>query len=215
MRAGGVFVAGTGTDVGKTVASACLVRALDADYWKPVQSGAAQADDTETVVRLAGLSADRVHPPACRFAAPLSPDQAAALEGIAIDPGRIVPPPTGRVLVVEGAGGLLVPLTPRFLMVDLVVRLGLPVVLVGHSGLGTINHTLLSLEALRARAVPVLGVLLSGERHPDNREAIECHGGVPVKELPWADPLDAAAVERLAADLWPGSRPLDIGKGWW
>lgn len=202
MRRGGLFVTGTDTDVGKTVAAACLVKALSADYWKPVQSGTDEGDDSDEVRRLTGMPAARIHPCSYRFKAPLAPDQAARLEGVKIDPHHLVAPVTDRFLVVEGAGGLLVPLHNGFFMIDLIVRLGLPVVLVGRSGLGTINHCLLSLEALRSRDIPVLAVVLNGEPNPANREAIETHGRVHVKDLRRMDPLDAEAVARLA-------------KGWW
>ncbi len=198
---GGLFVTGTGTDVGKTVAAACLVRALDADYWKPVQSGLADADDAAEVARLTGLPPARIHPFTYALQAPLSPHEAARREGVSIDMDRFSLPATGRPLVVEGAGGLLVPLNRDALMIDLIARLGLPVVLVGPSGLGTINHTLLSLEALRRRGLPVLGVILNGPSNPANRAAIEWHGRIPVRELPRIDPLDADAVASQAAGL--------------
>ena len=151
----GLFVTGTGTDVGKTVVAACLVRALDADYWKPIQSGLAAADDAAEIDRLTGLPPARNHPFVYALQAPLSPHEAARREGVVIDLDRFHLPRTERPLVVEGAGGLLVPLNRDCLMIDLIARLGLPVVLVGLSGLGTINHTLLSLEALRRRGLPV------------------------------------------------------------
>lgn len=197
----GLFVAGTGTDVGKTVAAACLVRALDADYWKPVQSGLASGNDSAEVARLTGLSPARNHPFTYALQAPLSPHEAARLEDVAIDLDRFVLPKTTRPLVVEGAGGLLVPLNDHALMIDLIGHLGLPVVLVGLSGLGGINHALLSLEALRHRNLLVLGVVLSGPLNPVNRAAIERYGQIPVRELPHVDRLDAAAVAALAVGL--------------
>lgn len=199
---GGLFVAGADTDVGKTVAAACLVRALDGDYWKPVQAGISDGTDTATVARLTGLSADRLHPPAYEFAEPLPPHQAARLEGVAIDMERFQLPRTKRPLVVEGAGGLLVPLNDRHTMIDLIVRLGLPVVLVTRSGLGAINHTLLSLEALNARAVPIIGVIVNGPPNPVNVEAIRHYGRVRVIiELQKLVPLDGEAIERTAKRL--------------
>ena len=201
----GVFVTGTDTGVGKTVAAACLVRAWGSSYWKPLQSGTADGDDdTATVARLAGLPPGRFAPPAHALRAPLSPQAAAALEGVAIDFDALALPRLAPPLVVEGAGGLLVPITDRHLMIDLMARLGLPVLLVARSGLGTINHTLLSLMALRMRDLAVAGVLLAGPPNPGNRAAIETWGAVRVVgELPPADPLDAAAVARMAATLPP------------
>lgn len=185
----GVFVTGTGTGVGKTLVSAWLVRSWQADYWKPVQSGTAEGWDADVVRRAA--PAARVHPSRHALAAPLSPDQAAALEGVAIRLDDFNLPATSRPLVVEGAGGVLVPLNRRHLMVDLMRRLGLPVVLVASGGLGTINHSLLSLEALRRRRLTVAGVIVSGAADEANLEAIERVGGARVVgRLP---PLTCAA----------------------
>lgn len=167
-----LVVTGTDTGIGKTVFAAGLTAALGASYWKPVQSGLEEETDSETVARLARLSAERVIPEAWRLRTPASPHLAAELDGVAIDPDAINPPDVAGPLVIEGAGGLLVPLTRRVLTVDLFARWGLPVVLVARTSLGTINHTLLSLEALRARGVPVAGVALVGDEHPDNARVI-------------------------------------------
>jgi dethiobiotin synthase len=201
----GVFVTGTDTGIGKTVASACLVRAWGAGYWKPVQTGIVTGDDdTATVAMLAGLAADRTVPSAYALQAPLSPHAAAELESVVIRLDAIALPTRPRPLVVEGAGGVFVPLNERDLMIDLMARLALPVVLVARSTLGTINHTLLSLAALRARALPVAGVILSGPPNAGNRAAIEHFGQVRILvELPRVDPLDAAAVAHLAERIPP------------
>jgi len=178
----GVFVTGTGTDAGKTVVAAALALALGADYWKPVQSGldALPGGDTAEVARLAGRDPGAFPPPAWAFRAALAPDQAAAAEGARIDPRRLALPDWPRPLVVEGAGGLLVPLDGDFMMIDLAARLGLPIVLAARTGLGTLNHTLLSLEALRHRGLPVAGVVFSGADHPRNLDTIARLGGAPV-----------------------------------
>ncbi len=201
----GAFVTGTDTGIGKTLVSACLARAWDADYWKPLQTGLAdEPGDSVTVRRLARRDAARIHPPAVALRAPLSPEDAARLEAVAIDPNRLALPPGERPVVVEGAGGVLVPVTPELLVIDLIERLALPVVLVARSTLGTINHTLLSLEALRARGIPIAGVILNGPPSPGNRAAIERHGGVRV--LAELQPLglpDADAVARLAGQMPP------------
>ncbi len=201
----GVFVTGTDTGVGKTVVSAVLARAWGADYWKPVQTGLAdEAGDTAVVAELAGLDPDRLHPPAFAFAPPVSPHLAAdeAGEEIALD--AFVLPSTNRPLVVEGAGGPLVPLNARDTMADLIARLGLPAVVVAPSRLGAISQTLSAVQALRDKGVEVAGVVLVGPPFADNRAAIEIHGKVRVlAELPWAAALDAGEVARLARAIPP------------
>jgi dethiobiotin synthase len=204
MTARGVFVAGTDTDAGKTVAAAALVAALGAHYWKPVQSGAIDlpGGDSATVAWLTGRDPADFPPPAYVFKAPLAPDQAAAEEGRRLDPGTIQLPSGYRFLVVEGAGGLLVPLDAETLMIDLARRLALPIVLAARTGLGTINHTLLSLEALDRRGLPVAGVIFSGPGHPRNLETIRRLGGAPILgRIPWLDPLTPAALAAAAAQL--------------
>ncbi len=201
----GVFVTGTDTGVGKTVAAACLARAWRAGYWKPVQTGLATADDdTTTVVALAGVPAEHVYAPAYALRAPLSPHAAAELEGVTITMDAIALPQTAHPLVVEGAGGLFVPLNDRDFMIDLMARLALPILLVARSTLGTINHTLLSLAALRSRVLPIAGVILNGPPNAGNRAAIERFGQVRIlAELPRVDPLDSVAVEHLSALIPP------------
>jgi len=201
----GVFVTGTDTNVGKTVASACLVGAWNAGYWKPIQTGLADdPGDSATVTALAGLPPERVPAPVYALQAPLSPHAAAAAERVTIELEAIARPASRQFLVVEGAGGILVPLNRSALMIDLIGRLGLPAILVARSALGTINHTLLSLGALRARQVPVAGVVMNGPPDAGNRRAIEQFGRVRVlAELPRVEPLDAAAIRSLAARIPP------------
>jgi malonyl-CoA O-methyltransferase len=203
----GVFVTGTDTGVGKTVAAACLARAWRASYWKPVQTGTdAGDDDTTMVATLAGVPAARLPAPAYLLRAPLSPHAAAELEGVTINMQTLALPSCAPPLVVEGAGGILVPLNGDNFMIDLMVKLSLPVVLVARSTLGTINHTLLSLAALRARGLPIAGVILNGPPNAGNRAAIERFGRARIlAELPRVDPLDPSTVARLAE----GIPPLD------
>jgi len=192
-----IVVAGTDTGIGKTVFSAGLVDRLGADYWKPVQAGLDGETDSETVARLAGIGSARVHAEAYRLAMPASPHRAAASEGVAIDVARLAPPPTIWPLVIEGAGGVLVPLTPAASFADVLARWGFPVVLCARTSLGTINHTLLSLEALRHRAVPVLGVAFIGEAEPETEQAIAGIGRVRVLgRLPWLPRLTAEGLRR-------------------
>jgi dethiobiotin synthetase len=175
-----IVITGTDTGVGKTLFAAALTGALGAHYWKPVQSGPDDegGSDSERVARLTGIPATQVLPEVYRLAEPLSPHRAAELDGVAIDPARLVLPEVAGALVVEGAGGVLVPLTREVLYGDVFARWRAPVVIVARTGLGTINHTLLSLEALRARGVPVLGVAFSGEANDDNEATICAMGRV-------------------------------------
>jgi len=191
-----LVVCGTDTDVGKTVVSALLVEGLGARYWKPVQSGVEGGGDRDRVAALLDLPAERIVPEAYRLAAPVSPHWAAEREGVVIDPARLALPPGDGPLVVECAGGLLVPLRRDWLQIDQISRWGLAVVLVARSGLGTLNHTLLSLEALARRRIPVLGLVLNGEPHPDNPRTLAELGGVPVlAQLPPLTPLDRRALQ--------------------
>jgi dethiobiotin synthetase len=192
-----VVICGTDTDVGKTVVSALVVQGLGAHYWKPVQSGLEGGGDSGRVRQLLDLPPERVWPEAYRLHAPVSPHWAAEREGVTIDPARLALPAIDGPLVVETAGGLLVPLRRDWLQIQQIAAWGLPVLLVARSGLGTLNHTLLSLEALSRRAIPVLGLVLNGEPHPDNPRTLEALGGVPVlAELPPLDPLDRNALQR-------------------
>ena len=195
-----LVIAGTDTDVGKTVVSALLVQGLGARYWKPVQSGLAEGSDSERVRQLLGLPPERILPEAYRLRTPVSPHWAAEQDGVVIDPAALAMPAFEGPLVVECAGGLLVPLRrdggPGALQIDQIARWALPVVLVARSGLGTLNHTLLSLEALRQCAIPVLGLVLNGPLHPDNPRTLEAFGGVPVlAQLPPLQPLTASALQ--------------------
>jgi dethiobiotin synthetase len=190
-----LVVCGTDTDVGKTVVSAWLVQGLGAHYWKPVQSGLEQGGDRSSLARLLPAAAHRLLPEAYRLSQPLSPHWAAELDGVVIEPARLQLPNSAGPLVVETAGGVLVPLRRDWLQIEQLQRWRLPVLLVARSGLGTLNHTLLTLEALRQRAIPVLGLVLNGPPHPDNPRTLEQLGGVPVlAELPPLDPLDAATL---------------------
>ena len=196
-----IVVTGTDTDVGKTVFCAGLTRFLDGAYWKPVQAGLAGETDAQIVRRLAELPAERVLPETWALRTAASPHLAAEIDGVEIDPDALTLPASHRPLVVEGAGGLLVPLTRRTLLIEVIARWGTPVVLCARTRLGTINHTLLSIEALRRRGIPLLGVAFVGDAHPENERIIGSLGEVPVLgRLPYLDPLTppalAAAFER-------------------
>ncbi|MXO58270.1 ATP-dependent dethiobiotin synthetase BioD [Altererythrobacter salegens] len=192
------IVSGTDTDVGKTVFAAGLAAAMGADYWKPAQAGLDGATDSGEVARLApGV---HIHPEAYRLATPCSPHEAARIDGVEIELARLALPTTNRPLVVEGAGGVLVPYRLDLLAADIFAHWGLPVVLVARTALGTINHSLLSIEALRARDVPVAGVAFIGEAEPAAERAIIEIGRVPhLGRLPHLDPLTAETLAEAFA----------------
>ena len=173
-----IIVTGTDTGIGKTVFSAGLAGALGAIYWKPIQSGLLEETDTETVLRLSGLDAKQILPEAYRLKTPASPHLAAAIDNIVIDSDRLALPHADRPLVVEGAGGLLVPLTRDVTYIDVMARWGAPVVLCARTSLGTINHSLLSLEALRARGIPVLGIAFIGDENAESENIIVEMSGI-------------------------------------
>lgn len=200
-------ITGTGTDIGKTVFAAGLCGLIGADYWKPVQSGLAgnlQAPAGQKEFPLPGtdaaevahLSGARLHPEIWRLRAPLSPHRAAELEGVGIAPEALEPPPANP-LVIEGAGGVLVPVTRQVLFADLFARWQIPVILVAATGLGTISHSLTALESLRARGVPVHGMAFVGEDNHDNMATIGQIGRVRVLgRLPVLDRLDRPSLAR-------------------
>ncbi|MBB4064726.1 dethiobiotin synthase [Gellertiella hungarica] len=186
-----IVVTGTDTGIGKTVFSAALSGALKARYWKPVQSGLEEETDSQLVARLGGLPAGRVLPELYRLNTPASPHYAARLDGVEIDIDRLVAPEGEGPLVIEGAGGLMVPLNETVTYIDVFARWKNPVVLCARTMLGTINHTLLSLEALRARGVPVLGVAFVGDEMEETQRIIGVMGKVKILgRLPRLDTLD-------------------------
>lgn len=170
-------VTGTDTGLGKTVFAAALTTALEGIYWKPVQVGLENETDSEVVARLSGRP---VLQETYRFALPASPHKAAAAEGAKIDPAKLVLPHPDMPLIVEGAGGLLVPLTEDTLFIDVFARWSVPLILCARTSLGTINHTLLSLEAIRARAIPFLGIAFIGEANEDSQRIIAKFSGAKI-----------------------------------
>jgi dethiobiotin synthetase len=186
-------VTGTDTDVGKTVFCAGLAAMLGARYWKPVQAGF--PTDSQTVAALAGVE---ILPEAYRLKLAASPHQAAEDEGITIDPERLAPP-QGPV-VIEGAGGLMVPLTRQVLFVDVFARWRIPLILCARTRLGTINHTLLSIAAIRARSIPLHGVAFIGETNAQSERIITEMGQVKrLGRLPVIEPMTAARLADVFA----------------
>ena len=192
-----VFVTGTDTGVGKTLVSALLCAALDGIYWKPVQTGSRDGSDRQTVRSLARLREEDEIPEVYSFPDPVSPHLAARWTGVRLRLDAFPRPqvPDSKWLIVEGAGGVMVPLNDSEFMRDLIKYLGFPVVLVARTALGTINHTLLSLGALRHAGIEVRGVVLNGEDNQDNRLAIQQYGQVPI--LGWVPPLTRISREDL------------------
>jgi dethiobiotin synthetase len=181
----GFIITGSDTDVGKTLVSAVLMKSLKGTYWKPIQSGASTDNDRDMVKRLTGLGDEHFMEEVYRLQQPLSPHQAAKIDGIAIDPSNIKLPPAtdirNRPLIVEGAGGILVPITDDYLMTDLFRDLGLPVLVVCRNRLGVINHMLMTLEVLKARSISVMGFISSGGAGvADNLDTISRLSGVPL-----------------------------------
>jgi dethiobiotin synthase len=176
------FITGTDTGVGKTVVSALLCAALDAIYWKPIQTGSREGTDRNAVMRWAQLPRSRTIPESYLFAPPVSPHLAARRAGVRIELRKIRMPRIAarENLIAEGAGGVLVPINETQLMTGLMRHLRLPVLLVSRTSLGTINHALLSLAALRAARLDVRGVIMAGKPNAENRRAIEHYGEIPV-----------------------------------
>jgi dethiobiotin synthetase len=196
-----LVVTGTDTGIGKTVFAAGLAGALGAHYWKPIQAGIDPEGDKETVAALSGLPAARILPEAYRLTTPASPHLAARIDGVTITLDRLALPKVDGPLVVEGAGGVLVPVSDTLLMADLFAYWGQPVILCARTALGTINHSLLSIEALRARGVPIAGIAFIGAPHAENERIIPTLANIPcLGRLPLLDPLDPASLAAAFAD---------------
>ena len=201
------FVTGTDTDVGKTIISALLVEALGADYWKPVQSGTADGTDTQRVAALISNSKSKLHPERYAFKEPVSPHYAAELESAYIDMANIRPPKTDNHLIVEGAGGLMVPLNNENLILDLIQHLALEVIVVSKNYLGSINHTLSTLSLLKNASIPIKGIIFNGPENIVSQDYITAYADVPclavIPEftLTKAEVLKKASIVRKALDF--------------
>lgn len=190
------IITGTDTDVGKTVFAAMLTLALRATYWKPVQSGVSDGVDTRTVQTLTGLPDERFLPERYILTEPLSPHRAAELDGVELDLDRLSPPDVEGTLLIEGAGGLMVPMTRKNLQINLFKKWNIPVILCTRTGLGTINHTLLSLEALWAREIPVHGIAFIGPDNPDNMQTISQFSNERILgRMPWLNDLNPGTLK--------------------
>ena len=193
-----LFITGTDTDVGKTVLSALLVATLGRKYWKPIQTGAREGTDRQTVMRWAAITADQAYPETYLFDAPVSPHLAARLQGTIIDLQRIRRPASADPIIIEGAGGVLVPINENAFMLDLIGKLEAPAIVACRTALGTINHTLLTLSAIRQSRLTVNGVVMIGTENVENRLAIERYGDVPVIGwIPWLDKINRDTLQEV------------------
>ena len=174
-----LFITGIGTEVGKTLVSAIVTEALEADYWKPVQAGDLHHTDTDKVKAHISNTKSVFHPEAYALQHPMSPHAAAEKEGAHIDLNHIHRPATGNTLVIEGAGGLLVPLNDTHCIIDL-IRKEDKVLVVSRHYLGSINHTLLTIEMLKARRLHIAGIIFSGAENPATEEIIKTYAQVPI-----------------------------------
>lgn len=196
------FVSGIDTNVGKTVAAAVLTQALGADYWKPIQSGDLDQSDTLRVQSLVQHPNTRFHPETYRLKTPASPHYSAELDGVRIERNAFQLPETDNHLIVEGAGGLFVPLNDQYLLLDLMQDFQLPVVLVVNFYLGSINHTLSSIYALQQRNIPIAGLLFNGAITPSSESYILRYTQLPVLgRLPQMETIDASTVQNLTKEL--------------
>jgi dethiobiotin synthetase len=193
-----LVVTGTDTNVGKTILSSLLMASLpDYHYWKPIQSGLQSETDSETVSLFSGCGSERILDEAYRLTQPLSPHLSAKLDGTKIELEHLDLPVSPK-LIIEGAGGVLVPVTEQSLMIDLFARWDLPLLIATRSALGTINHTLLTIEALRKRNIPILGCVTIGDLNIKNEEAITKYGGIEVLgRIPPLSSLNSTALRMV------------------
>ena len=196
-----LFISGIGTEIGKTIASAVLVEKLQADYWKPVQSGELENSDSMLVERLISNRKTIIHPEAYRLTQPFSPHKSAALDGITIDLDNIHLPKTDNQLIIEGAGGLMVPLNEKDLIVDLIKKFDAEVILVSKNYLGSINHTLLSVELLKKRSIPIRKLIFCGESNPSSEDAIYSQTGLDILRIPFFNVLNKEKIAEFANQL--------------
>ena len=195
-----IFVTGIGTDVGKTIASAIITEALEADYWKPIQSGDLDNSDSHKIKKLLSNHKTKIHPNAYAFSTPASPHFSAAVENVSIEIDQIVRPKTKNTLVIEGAGGVLVPLNEQNLLIDLALPSD-KVVVVSRNYLGSINHTLLTIEALKVRNLSIAGIIFNGARNEATESIILKYSGLNCLGFIDDEPYFDANVVKYYADI--------------
>jgi dethiobiotin synthetase len=190
-----LFITGIGTGIGKTFVSAVLTEKLQADYWKPVQSGDLETSDTVTVKSLVSNTKSIFHPETYRLTQPYSPHKSAAIDGVIIEKEKFVLPKTDNRLIIEGAGGLMVPLNKDFLIIDLIRQLNAQVILVSQNYLGSINHTLLTIAALKQYGISITGIIFNGERNANSEDYILEYSGVKLLgHLPAYNSINKAVI---------------------
>tara|TARA_Y100000589_G_scaffold199300_1_gene188147 strand:- start:1955 stop:2614 length:660 start_codon:yes stop_codon:yes gene_type:complete len=196
------IVCGTDTDIGKTLISAFLVRGLNSFYWKPIQSGTENETDSEYVRRVSRVNNKQILKEAYIFSSPVSPHWAAEIDQKEVRKSALNLPKINQNLVVETAGGLMVPLTRDFLQIDQMKTWDLPVIIVCRSSLGTLNHTLLSIEALRKRKIKIMGLIVNGKKHLDNPKTLHNFSGLPIiAEFPWIEDFSTYKLDILWQEL--------------
>lgn len=196
-----IFITGIGTGVGKTITSAVLVENLKADYWKPVQSGDLDYTDTDKVKDLVSNKKSVFHPEAYRLTQPFSPHKSAELDGIRIELSKITLPETENQLIIEGAGGLMVPLNETDLMIDLIKKFNAEVVLVSTNYLGSINHTLMSAEILRMRNINISRIVFCGDGDHSSEDIITRHLNKENIHIPFFNKINKNTISKIAGQL--------------
>ena len=196
------IICGTDTDVGKTLISSFFVRGLQSFYWKPIQSGIETETDSQSILRLSGIKKEKILKEAYIFEKPVSPHWAAEIDGKKIDINLLNLPKIDGSIVIETAGGLMVPITRSFLQIDQIRKWNLPVIIVCRSSLGTLNHTLLTIEALKKRNIKILGLIINGEKHLDNPKTLREFSKLPIiAEFPRLNNIDKNNLDRLWKEL--------------
>ena len=196
------FVTGIGTGIGKTIVSAILTEKLQADYWKPIQSGDLEISDSLFVKQLISNTQSIIHPEKYRLGQPLSPHLSARIDGVQISTAAIHPPVTKNNLIIEGAGGLMVPLNDTELILDLIKRLNAKVIVVSQNYLGSINHTLLTLEVLKTNQIPVEGLIFNGAANPESEVYISRYSQAKVLgKIPKMSILDKESIQKAGQYL--------------
>ena len=195
-------ICGTDTDIGKTLISSFFVRGLNSFYWKPIQSGIDSETDSQAVARLAKVNSSKIIKEAYIFREPVSPHWAAEIDQKVINFKLLTLPNVDGSLIIETAGGLMVPITREYLQIDQVKKWNIPVILVCRSGLGTINHTLLSIEALKKRNIRILGLVINGKKHLDNPKTLTEFSSLPIiAEFPFMQKIDSNNLDILWEEL--------------